>query len=338
MANTENTSPHKGQKRPHTFSSPFADFQITDTSILDRVPKAHCPKCHRNSRYFCYKCLDLVGDFPEGSVPQLKLPIHLDIIKHEQERDGKSTALHAGVLAPRDVTVYEWNQMPQYENVDRLLLLFPSEGAKQLSEIDPASFDKLVVIDGTWDQAKKMSKSSTLARMKRVTIAPHETLFWRYQRKASDHLATVEAMYYFLREYHETYLTTPPPSITTSSPEARAERSSTPTSTATVVSPHAETLGPNYRYGPYDGQFDDMLWFYKYFYELIQHTYRERSDGKTFTLKHRKDYIQYEPKDKEDKEEKEKEKESTTIAEEGSGLASEEVSSSSAEGSSTPYP
>ncbi|KAG0317044.1 hypothetical protein BG000_004656, partial [Podila horticola] len=166
MTNENNTP--KGQKRPHTFSSPFSDFQISDASVLDQVPKAHCPKCHRNSRYFCYKCLDLVGDFPSGSVvPQLKLPIRLDIIRHEQERDGKSTALHAAVLAPRDVTVYEWTQMPQYEDVDRLLLLFPSEGAKQLSEIDPASFDKLVVIDGTWDQAKKMSKSSALARLMR---------------------------------------------------------------------------------------------------------------------------------------------------------------------------
>ncbi|KAF9428047.1 DTW domain-containing protein 1 [Podila epigama] len=323
-------STQKKRKPP----SPFDDFNISSTEVLDHVAKAHCPKCHRNSRYFCYKCLILVGDYPEGSVvPQLKLPIHLDIIKHEQERDGKSTALHAGVLAPTDVSVYEWNKMPEYQDVDRLLLLFPSEGAKQLSEIDPASFDKLIVIDGTWEQAKKMSKSSTFARMKRVTIAPHETLFWRYQRKASDHLATIEAIYFFLREYHETYLTHPPvtPSLTTStspslspSPPPSSSLSSTTTTavegaaavekestkssdqeqletsqagsdqaTSAVVSPHAQSLGPDYRYGPYTGQFDDMLWFYKYFYELIQHTYRERSDGKKFTQKHRRDYIQY---------------------------------------------
>ncbi|KAG0325736.1 Peroxisome biosynthesis protein pex1, partial [Podila humilis] len=185
-------------------------------------------------------------------------------------------------------------------------------GAKQLSEIDPASFDKLVVIDGTWDQAKKMSKSNRLVRMKRVTIAPHETLFWRHQRKSSEHLATIEAIYYFLREYHETYLTKPPQSITdnpnvssaeslsTGSHEAQQNGDTTSTtcssstlSNVAVVSPHQETLGSYYRYGPYGGQFDNMLWFYKYFYELIQHTYRERSDGKTFTSKHRKNYIQY---------------------------------------------
>lgn len=36
-----------------------------------------------------------------------------------------------------------------------------------------------------------------------------------------------------------------------------------------------------------------MLWFYNYFYELIQKTYRERTDGREFTLKHKKGYIQY---------------------------------------------
>ncbi|KAK3839957.1 MAG: DTW domain-containing protein [Linnemannia gamsii] len=249
--------------KKHT--SPFAQFNISSTDVLDTIEKAHCPDCNRNVRYFCNRCLKTVG-CPEGAIPQLKLPIKLDVIKHEQERDGKSTALHAKILAPDHVEVYAWKDMPKYENVDRLLLLFPSPGAKQLSEIDPASFDKLVVIDGTWEQANKMSRSdSPLLRMKRVTIAPHETLFWRHQKKASDHLATIEAIYYFLREYHETYLT-------------------------------AEWID-SHQLGPYTNQFDDMLWFYKYFYELIQKTYRERTDGKEFTLKHTKGYIQYDPED-----------------------------------------
>ncbi|KAG0247858.1 DTW domain-containing protein 1 [Mortierella polycephala] len=153
--------------KKHT--SPFSQFNISSTDILDSIEKMHCPTCSRNVRYFCNKCLKLVN-CPEGAIPELKLPIKLDIIKHEQERDGKSTALHAKILAPKDVEVYAWQDMPKYENVDRLLLLFPSPGAKQLSEIDPTSFDKLVVIDGTWEQANKMSKSdSPLLRMKRGT-------------------------------------------------------------------------------------------------------------------------------------------------------------------------
>ncbi|ORZ29070.1 DTW domain-domain-containing protein [Lobosporangium transversale] len=250
--NSKGTTTRTNHKK---YTSPFSQFDISSTDVLDTIEKKHCPTCNKNVRYFCNKCLNLVN-CPKGSVPQLKLPIKIDVIKHEQERDGKSTALHAKILAPQDVEVYGWKSMPKYEDVDRLLLLFPSPDAKRLSEIDPASFDKLVVIDGTWDQANKMSKSnSPLLRMKRVTIAPHETLFWRHQRKADDHLATIEAIYYFLREYHETYLSD--------------------------------------KLGPYTNQFDDMLWFYKYFYELIQRTYRERTDGREFTMKHKAGYIRY---------------------------------------------
>ncbi|KAG0277208.1 DTW domain-containing protein 1 [Linnemannia exigua] len=325
------TMSNSDSNKKHT--SPFAQFNISSTDVLDTIEKAHCPDCNRNVRYFCNRCLKTVG-CPEGAVPQLKLPIKLDVIKHEQERDGKSTALHAKILAPDHVEVYAWKDMPKYENVDRLLLLFPSPGAKQLSEIDPASFDKLVVIDGTWEQANKMSRSdSPLLRMKRVTIAPHETLFWRHQKKASDHLATIEAIYYFLREYHETYLTAVPqprpstatevlaasqeePSSTisdtnnTTAPESTS--SATPSSSSStlqstesftsndnqskVITPHKEWID-SHRLGPYTNQFDDMLWFYKYFYELIQKTYRERTDGKEFTLKHTKGYIQYDPED-----------------------------------------
>ncbi|KAG0066775.1 DTW domain-containing protein 1 [Linnemannia elongata] len=363
IADSDNGSPgtnnneSKGNKK---YTSPFAQFNISSTDVLDTIEKARCPDCNRNVRYFCNRCLKLVN-CPEGAVPQLKLPIKLDVIKHEQERDGKSTALHAKILAPDDVEVYGWKDMPKYENVDRLLLLFPSPGAKQLSEIDPESFDKLVVIDGTWEQANKMSKSdSPLLRMKRVTIAPHETLFWRHQRKASDHLATIEAIYFFLREYHETYLTAVPPAPSSTSTtatgatakaatgaalsESREEpsddstsnhnttaqiettpsssattatdtatsstlqqqqqqptesSSSSPSSTTTkVITPHKEWID-SHQLGPYTHQFDDMLWFYKYFYELIQKTYRERTDGREFTLKHTKGYIRYddEPED-----------------------------------------
>ncbi|KAG0295816.1 DTW domain-containing protein 1 [Linnemannia gamsii] len=342
----DSTVNNNGSKSNKKYTSPFSQFNISSTDVLDTIEKARCPDCNKNVRYFCNRCLKLVNCTP-GAIPQLKLPIKLDVIKHEQERDGKSTALHAKILAPDDVEVYAWKDMPKYENVDRLLLLFPSPGAKQLSEIDPASFDKLVVIDGTWEQANKMSKSdSPLLRMKRVTIAPHETLFWRHQRKASDHLATIEAIYFFLREYHETYLTAVPPTSlsSTTAPAGTAalstsqgepcndtttnhnnnntttgqtesttistvppstlqqhqqspeSSSSSSISTSKVITPHKEWID-SHQLGPYTNQFDDMLWFYKYFYELIQKTYRERTDGREFTLKHTKGYIQYDPED-----------------------------------------
>ncbi|KAG0228575.1 DTW domain-containing protein 1 [Mortierella sp. GBA43] len=336
---------NEGHNSHKKYTSPFSQFDISPTHVLDTIQKMHCPTCNRNVRYFCNRCLHLVN-CPDGAIPQVKLPIKIDIIKHEKERDGKSTALHAKILAPDDVQVYGWKSKPDYDqDVDRLLLLFPGPDAKRLSEIDPSSFDKLVVIDGTWSQAKMMTLSkSPLLRMKRVTIEPHETLFWRYQKKADDYLATIEAIYYFLREYHETYLSAPPePIVVPSSPStgssvtATANSTSLTTTTTTttatqssgpekveedksvvgsgpvaaagdlqtetadgvskkMITPHKEWIDSR-KFGSYTNQYDDILWFYKYFYELIQKSYRERTDGKEFTLKHKKDYIRYDVED-----------------------------------------
>lgn len=41
------------------------------------------------------------------------------------ESDGKTTALHARVLAHEDVRVFSWKEMPEYEHPERVLMLFP---------------------------------------------------------------------------------------------------------------------------------------------------------------------------------------------------------------------
>jgi len=44
-----------------------------------------------------------------------QLPVKIDIIKHPNETDGKSTAVHARILAPADVTIYTYPCFPDYE-------------------------------------------------------------------------------------------------------------------------------------------------------------------------------------------------------------------------------
>lgn len=45
----------------------------------------------------------------------LQLPLKIDIIKHPNETDGKSTAVHAKLLAPDDVTIYKYPCIPEYK-------------------------------------------------------------------------------------------------------------------------------------------------------------------------------------------------------------------------------
>jgi len=53
-----------------------------------------------------------------------QLPFKVDIIKHPCEVDGKSTAVHAAILAPHDVTVYHFPHIPDYTNARKVIFIF----------------------------------------------------------------------------------------------------------------------------------------------------------------------------------------------------------------------
>ncbi|KAG0175206.1 DTW domain-containing protein 1 [Apophysomyces sp. BC1034] len=235
------------RKRPR--ESPFDDLKISNDAVLHRVTtRQKCPKCSKTVKYFCYRCFDVVG-MDRSEIPSVKLPVHLDVIKHERELDGKSTAIHARVIADKDVDLYSWQNMPsELENPERTLLLFPGPDAQTLHEIPQDSFDRVVVIDGTWKQANKIARETpALQGLRKVTIAPRTTHFWRYQQVNEHHLATIEAIYYFYREYGESYMEN------------------------------------------YDGRYDDLLFYYRFFYDMIQDDYRR--SGRKFTHRHKQNYI-----------------------------------------------
>lgn len=52
-----------------------------------------------------------------------QLPIKIDIIKHAREIDGKSTAAHAAVLAPDDVTIYTYPDIPDYGEDEKVKMV-----------------------------------------------------------------------------------------------------------------------------------------------------------------------------------------------------------------------
>lgn len=49
-----------------------------------------------------------------------QLPIKIDIIKHAREIDGKSTAIHAAILAPEDVQIYTYPDFPEISNKEEV--------------------------------------------------------------------------------------------------------------------------------------------------------------------------------------------------------------------------
>ena len=47
-----------------------------------------------------------------------QLPFHIDVIKCPKEIQGKSTAVHAAILAKDHVTIYDYPVIPKYDAQD----------------------------------------------------------------------------------------------------------------------------------------------------------------------------------------------------------------------------
>lgn len=100
---------------------------MSDTSALARQSERQpCPRCNRSRKFFCYTCLlplpGLQSALPRSwshsstdpheisllyiVVCRVSLPVKVEIVKHPGEVDGKSTAVHAAILAPDWVSLH----------------------------------------------------------------------------------------------------------------------------------------------------------------------------------------------------------------------------------------
>lgn len=214
-----------------------------------------CPQCNKNSSVFCKNCLVLSPSL-EGSIDMVSLGIPLHIIQHPLEHRTKSTALHAKVLAPSSTMIQIFDEGPDFViplRPEESVLLFPSKNSKSVSEIDWRSVKNIIVLDGTWQQAKGMSKSPSLSPFLERSVhlsLERKTMFWRYQNIGENALSTIEAIHSLYKEIEEN-------------------------------SSGAEVENIN---------LDGLLKFFLYQYSLIQKWYKERPD-REYTQKHRDNYI-----------------------------------------------
>ena len=62
---------------------------------------------------------------------------------------------------------------------------------------------RIVFIDSTWNQTARILKHQNITKLRKIKIDDRDTVFWRYQTgKSTKHLATIEAIYYFLVDFH----------------------------------------------------------------------------------------------------------------------------------------
>eukprot|EP00741_Cyanophora_paradoxa_P025339 tig00000367_g24458.t1 len=209
-SSSEDESPAEAPRIP---GDPFDALGIWPRDPLFRAGKrVQCDTCGAQRKYYCYTCCKVLlapEDAPRAAelIPSVQLPIHLDVVQHWQELRGKSTAVHAQVLCPGRVSLYTFpEEVPQYDDPSRVLLLFPSPEAVSMEEMsleELRSYERVLVVDCTWNQAHAIVTDPRLAALRRVRIADQRTLFWRHQRVGEHGLATIEAIYHFYRERAE---------------------------------------------------------------------------------------------------------------------------------------
>ena len=92
-----------------SYSKPYPNLDISDYSYLFNITgRFICERCKRSRKFYCYTCGTNVN---EHAVPKVNLPFKIDIIKHKQEVDGKSTSCHAKMLANDDVRIFEYPEV-----------------------------------------------------------------------------------------------------------------------------------------------------------------------------------------------------------------------------------
>lgn len=219
--------------------------------------------------FYCYTCYVPVESVPPDDIPTVKLPVKIDIIKHPNETDGKSTAAHAKLLAHEDVTMYTYPSIPDYDKqIHEVILVFPGpnavslkNGIQYLTQYNNQSKDipepnikrprldtdnedksmacgrdntnylkKVIFIDSTWNQTNKIISDERLQGLVSVEMTERKTCFWRHQKGSPDtYLSTIEAIYYFMVDFHMQIL----------------EKD-------------------------YNGEYDNLLFFFSFMYKLIR--------------------------------------------------------------------
>lgn len=185
----------------HEDTPRLSSLKISSHDPLDKLTtRQHCPKCNASRKYFCYDCFLPLGDVP---VPKLELPIICDILYYAGELKSKSTAVHAKILAPDHVNFIEYPENLPDWNPEETVLLYPSPDAVSAKDLDFSKIKRVVFVDSQWHATHRILRDERVQELKHVKIMNYKTFFWRWQHEGEDCLATIEAIYYFYKEYQE---------------------------------------------------------------------------------------------------------------------------------------
>ncbi|XP_063702497.1 tRNA-uridine aminocarboxypropyltransferase 1 [Culicoides brevitarsis] len=300
---------------------PFTGMKIDDSSFLETGESRFiCRRCFKSRKYFCYNC-NLALEELADRIPKVKLPIKVDIIKHKREIEGKSTSVHAAILSDDvrvylhpDIPDYSQESgvflvYPSSTSISIMHLLqgqtelklkenfglskdkcmgtllskkldevIADDGKteemelKEYKSVEELPVKKIVFIDSTWNQSRSIYTDERVKRLKTIVIQTRLSNFWRHQRGTPRwYLATIEAIHQVLLELHvyafgldPNYRGLDKLEVTLANPPMRNPKEDTDSAVQ-----------------PYNGQYDNLLFFFQHMYQLI-HSYYDVSELKAY--------------------------------------------------------
>ncbi len=167
------------------------------TGRASTEPRAVCPRCRR-PRSVCY-CEHLAS---------IATRTRVVFLQHPRERDmAIGTARMASLCLPNSelhVGVH-WDGTPALARAlgdpkRPAALLYPGVGARDILVDPPKTPITLIVVDGTWSQAKKLVRSNpALAALPRYAFVPPGPSEYRIRREPQDdYVSTIEALVHVL--------------------------------------------------------------------------------------------------------------------------------------------
>lgn len=155
----------------------------------------------------CYACLRPVSECYCATLPTIANRTEVLILQHRRERFHpfntarivRRSLLNSTLLVDHTPRLAEQLQLKP-----RAALLYPGAEATLISDVAPEQFpEQLVVVDGTWHQAKTLVRDiSVLRDLPRYRLAPVEPSSYRIRREPNAMaLSTVEAVVAALRVF-----------------------------------------------------------------------------------------------------------------------------------------
>ncbi len=160
-------------------------------------PRIVCPRCRRPASV-CY-C---------SHVSQLETATRVVLLQHPRERDVPIGTAHMASMCLPNSELHVGVHFRDSAAVTRALtdplrpaaLLYPGEGAIDVLSAPPRSPITLVVVDGTWSQAKKVVRDNPeLAALPRYAFTPPAPSEYRIRKEPREtYVSTIEALMHVL--------------------------------------------------------------------------------------------------------------------------------------------